>query len=349
VTDTKSVWTEVLNSKQMARRWRDCNIASPEPFGNNDGEDLWRDKTLELLSKAHTIGGIADFTLETGESNYSDLALVLECESFKWRWETCFSGYRCSSEIISKHLIFPLISMNHLTFSLAEAVGEMPDVEIEKAVDKVGRTARRTIDTHIKNVFSKPRIATAMRRMTAMFNFSPDPPSILSIDEKPDLCVEPTAVQKRAKQPSLNEHIEIKPGATPKYISERLTQRDDQIKPIEPDSATESDADEPGDRNMGNSPSSSVGPIKRDKHKMDDRPTSNTPAPAPAAKVKIDPSSGSESSPHRPTKRPKPKTSSSSDEDSEPESKPRIAGTSSGGTRRGAAPRQPIKRGGKRF
>jgi hypothetical protein len=55
----------------MARRWRDCNPASPEPFEENDDEDLWRDKTLELLSKAHTIGGIADFTLETVESNYS--------------------------------------------------------------------------------------------------------------------------------------------------------------------------------------------------------------------------------------------------------------------------------------
>ena len=63
----------------MARRWRDCNPASPEPFEKSDDEDLWRDKTLELLSKAHTIGGIADFTLETVESNYSvsDLPYVL--------------------------------------------------------------------------------------------------------------------------------------------------------------------------------------------------------------------------------------------------------------------------------
>ena len=55
----------------MARRWRDCNPSSPEPFDKSDDEDLWRDKTLELLSKAHTIGGIADFMLETVESNYS--------------------------------------------------------------------------------------------------------------------------------------------------------------------------------------------------------------------------------------------------------------------------------------
>ena len=63
----------------MARRWRDCNPASPEPFEKSDDEDLWRDKTLELLSKAHTIGGIEDFTLETVESNYSvsDLPYVL--------------------------------------------------------------------------------------------------------------------------------------------------------------------------------------------------------------------------------------------------------------------------------
>lgn len=61
----------------MARRWRDCNPASPEPFEESDDEDLWRDKTLELLSKAHTIGGIADFTLETVESRYSVRTLLL--------------------------------------------------------------------------------------------------------------------------------------------------------------------------------------------------------------------------------------------------------------------------------
>ena len=112
---------------------------------------------------------------------------------------------------------------------------------------------------------------------------------------------------------------------------------------MEPDSATESDADV--DKQMDSS-----GPSKQDEDKMDDSPTINRLAtPAPAAGVKVEPSSGSESSPHRPTKRAKPKVASSSDEDSESDSKPRnVAGTSSGGTRR-PVPRQPIKRGGKRF
>lgn len=38
----------------------------------------------------------------------------------------------------------------------------------------MGRTARRTVDTHIRNAMSKPLVATALRRMTAMFNFIPD-------------------------------------------------------------------------------------------------------------------------------------------------------------------------------
>jgi hypothetical protein len=72
-----------------------------------------------------------------------------------------------------------------------DSVSELPDLDLEKArflpkskrfvllhfsqaVDKIGRTARRTADTHIKNALSKPRVATTLRRMTAMFNFVPD-------------------------------------------------------------------------------------------------------------------------------------------------------------------------------
>lgn len=171
--------------------------------------------------------------------------------------------------------------------------------------------------------------------------------SISSIDEKQDLHVEPTVVQKKVGRSSLTEHLEIKRGVTPRYTSERLTQERDYghlVKPMEPNSTTESDVNEPGHSKMSDFLSNPTGPSKQDENKMHDSPT-----PAPAAKVKIEASSDSESSPHRPTKRPKPKISSSSDEDNEADSKSRITGISSGGTRRGAAPRQPIKRGGKRF
>jgi hypothetical protein len=37
-----------------------------------------------------------------------------------------------------------------------------------QAVDKLARTARRAMDTHMKQAMSKPRTATALRRITAM-------------------------------------------------------------------------------------------------------------------------------------------------------------------------------------
>ena len=41
------------------------------------------------------------------------------------------------------------------------------------------------------------------------------PASISSTDEKPDLRVEPTIVEKkRVERPPLNEHLEIKRGVT---------------------------------------------------------------------------------------------------------------------------------------
>jgi len=100
-----------------------------------------------------------------------------------------------------------------------------------------------------------------MRRMTAMFNFLPDLPSISSIDEKPDLRIEPIAVQ-RIKSPPLKEPIENKRDVTPRYTSERLAQEYNhnlEVKPIEPDSATESDADEPANGKVGKSLPSSAG------------------------------------------------------------------------------------------
>ena len=43
-----------------------------------------------------------------------------------------------------------------------------------QAVDRVGRTARRSMDTHIRNIFSQPRACTSIRRLSALFAFSAD-------------------------------------------------------------------------------------------------------------------------------------------------------------------------------
>jgi hypothetical protein len=47
-------------------------------------------------------------------------------------------------------------------------------IHVQQATDKIARTARRSIDTHVKHALSKPRVVTTLTRMTAMFNFISD-------------------------------------------------------------------------------------------------------------------------------------------------------------------------------
>ncbi|KAL0567395.1 hypothetical protein V5O48_014599 [Marasmius crinis-equi] len=153
------------------------------------------------------MGGMTEFSFEVVESRYSDFAFELECKGFKWRWETCFVGRKLGSEIISQHLVLPLISVNHLAFSSNDPVGEITESELEKAIDKVGRTARRTIDTHIKNAISKPRLGSTLRRMTALVNSVADLQEYLAPvitaagtpDLEPPSLPAPSASRKQAK------------------------------------------------------------------------------------------------------------------------------------------------------
>ena len=61
-----------------------------------------------------------------------DFSFLLECNAFKWRWETIFVGHKVSADILSKHLIMPLISVNHLAFSSPDVVGDLPPTDLEK-------------------------------------------------------------------------------------------------------------------------------------------------------------------------------------------------------------------------
>lgn len=62
------------------------------------------------------------------------MAFELEFEAFKWRWEPNFLGYQTSSSILSKQLIIPLISTNHLAFSSSESLGVVTDRDLEKVI-----------------------------------------------------------------------------------------------------------------------------------------------------------------------------------------------------------------------
>ncbi|KAJ7284915.1 hypothetical protein C8J57DRAFT_1170078 [Mycena rebaudengoi] len=352
LTDTKSVWTEVLNGKQFARRWRSCNpTAAAADSLEEEDEEEWRIYNLELLAKSHTLGGVTELSFDCVESNYADLAAELECEAFKWRWEMCLQGRQFSAEIISRHLVQPLISLNHLAFTTDSAVGELSETDLEKAVDKVGRTARRAADTHLKNALAKPRVATSLRRMTAIFSFATDLPPILVNAEKPEL----QAHVRVSKSPEVVAYPSETQGEHARSQQELpLKERSPPHKiPVTTDSATESEEDDPPVavvKGKGRALPSPASPSAKTEHLSPaTRAISPSPIPSTAPSKLKAPSSDSDSSSHRPPAKKAKLPVSSSDDDSEAERKRRLAKATggAGGAKRGT--RQPIKRGGKRF
>ncbi|GBE87802.1 hypothetical protein SCP_1200270 [Sparassis crispa] len=361
ITDTKGVWGEVLSSKQFARRWRDCNPQSSSMFITTEEEDEWRTSTLELVSSAHTLGGILDLSFDIVDSRYADFAFELGSDAFKWRWETYNVGPKVSADLISKHLIMPLISVTHLAFSSADTISELSEVNLEKAVDKVGRTARRTVDTHVKNAISRPRVATTLRRMTAIFNFLPELPSISSSVERPNLLSPPQRSRAPSKPPQdrlLGSPVVPAHGTRPsaRFPPGSQSPSSQNLPPkqaADDDSATEQSDDD-------------VPPPQKEKGKAKDLKVQNHILPSALASRSGSPTrvssksqptpdkSGSQeqapgdgSSPEPVSKRVKrAPVVSSSDEDSEAERRRRVVQIK-GGVQRGA--KQPLKRGGRRF
>ncbi|KAI0710020.1 hypothetical protein C8Q76DRAFT_740783 [Earliella scabrosa] len=377
ITDTKTVWGEVLSSNQFARRWRDCNQQSSASFADEEEEESWRIKCLEFLSAAHSLGGLAELSFELVKSNFSDLAFTIGGDSFRWRWETFNVGPRMSADILSKHLILPMISMTHLAFSSADPLGTTSEKDMEKSVDKLGRTARRTLDTHVRNALSRPLLATTLRRITAMFNFVPDLPRIVTDSIAPDLTPPspPTssrappaskAPPRRAASPSVlhdflaESHSEAKPrsqaGAAASRVSSKPASHvsskppptaDDSVTEEEPDEEDLSVAGAKGKaiQDRRDSPVANNSPVRSVPSK---RATPDQSSPPPKARDSPKESSlpASSSPIPLPKKAKRAPVSSSEDEDSEDERKKRLARLKGNATR-GA--KQPLKRGGKRF
>lgn len=85
-----------------------------------------------------------------------DFSFELGSDEFKWRWETYSLGpkvhtsivltgsrladlsclVQVSADVLSKHLIMPLVSVTHLSFSSADPVSGISEGDLEKVFSK---------------------------------------------------------------------------------------------------------------------------------------------------------------------------------------------------------------------
>ncbi|KAF7985750.1 hypothetical protein HWV62_2374 [Athelia sp. TMB] len=281
-----------------------------------------------------------------------DIAFELDFEVFKWKWQPNFLGYKASVELLSQHLIVPLISTNHLAFSSSEPISAMSDQDLEKAVDKMGRVAKRSPDVHIRNALTKPRVATTIGRVASLFYSLSDIPSIRSEVDKPSLVVP----SKEQEASAVSEDQPLSPNLifTDFKITKPMTEVETEIvavkipdQSISADSATESDGDSnpiPSGKGKNKAKSVHLSSPAISTQDPNDLTSMASPQPTGHDGNKKEPPSDTESSPVQPAKK-KPRQSSSSSEEN--------GNTVPKMTRGGAPPkrgaRQPIKRGGKRF
>lgn len=99
VTDTRSTWAEgklalisgkrgilgtfilplpALSSKRFARRWRECNRRISSPILDDEEEEAWRTRNLDLLSRTHALGGLSDISFEVVESKFGVPSLLVQ-------------------------------------------------------------------------------------------------------------------------------------------------------------------------------------------------------------------------------------------------------------------------------
>ncbi|KAI0768066.1 hypothetical protein BD413DRAFT_566465 [Trametes elegans] len=362
ITDTKNVWGEVLSSNQFARRWDECNPQHSAEGLSPKEEESWRATCLKFLSSVHTMGGVDDMNLEQVKTTYSDRAVELKTDTFRWRWETFIVGPRLSADILSMHLIMPMISSSHAAFYSHDSPFNLPEEILENSVDMFGKLARFTAVSHAKNTLGRPIIATTIQRAGAVLNFVPKRPRISKDAPAPDLTVPtpPTPARtapgpplRRAASPSATLRGFLGGEAGTSKSTARGPPR--KLPPGDDDSVTEEESDEDDE----------PAPSGKGKQATKDLRETNTRSASPARSVpskratpdqQAPPASGqspNRSFPHSSSPLPPPKkakklssTSSSDDGDSGGDRKGRAAPGKST-ARRGV--KQPIRRGGKRF
>ncbi|EJD06426.1 uncharacterized protein FOMMEDRAFT_138400 [Fomitiporia mediterranea MF3/22] len=340
----------------MFRRWRRCNPSLALENSDKTFSDL-----RTLVGDMHTPGAISDANFDVVESRDADRAFEIDCDEFKWRWDAYLLGPKTSADVISKHLILPLISLAHVSFYSADPVSELEDHDLEKTVDRIGRAARRSVDVHVKHTLARPKIATTLQRISSLFGLADDLPHIISEEQSPDLkgplaslltrsdrsdetSPAPVATNKESNTDVItvtNLHDSDPPEAT--LEAENIQQ------PANAASETESDGDD-NQRSVAPNPDEPVarGPSPQKNISPPQKPDSEDHPSCPTSYARE-----SDSDSPRPMKKLRRKAHlSESNSDSESGRKirsPSVQNSSTTAQVAGRGVRQPIKRGGRRF
>ncbi|KAF8608308.1 hypothetical protein BDV93DRAFT_552147 [Ceratobasidium sp. AG-I] len=186
VTDTRRVWAEgssaaivlatqqhsqylpVLQGRHISRRASQVLDEPEHVYRTEKQEQRFRRSQLDLVNAAHDLSKIDDMEIEVQSAGqpYADLCMKITTPTLTWRWDAFALRPSRGAEILSEHLFLPMISLTSVAFGVPEAPKEMPGSDLEKYLDKTGKTARITPHTHVRALFNKPYVACGLARIT---------------------------------------------------------------------------------------------------------------------------------------------------------------------------------------
>ncbi|QRV98105.1 Cellulase (glycosyl hydrolase family 5 protein) [Ceratobasidium sp. AG-Ba] len=124
---------------------------------------LW----LDSLHLAHHLTKVEDFEVEVEEGGLqSDLSVKIITPDLTWCWHGFALRPSHAADVLSAHLVRPMMTVMSVALAASEAPRDMEPEDIEKQIDKTGKTARATQHTHIRALFVKPFVACGLTRIT---------------------------------------------------------------------------------------------------------------------------------------------------------------------------------------
>ncbi|KAG8936110.1 hypothetical protein FRC02_004428 [Tulasnella sp. 418] len=201
ITDLINVWTEVLESKQLARRGRQCVTNSPPHNGSHDKEISWREQLLSSVSVLHSAEVIKDAQFRVEESQYSDLEISIENNELSWRWDVISAG-RMSPQLLFTHLTLPLMTLVSVTNAVEEPIKDIPIENLTKVVDAHARTTKVSPGRQIVTTTTKPLLSTILLRSTQIINGQKSLASLSPIASGPSSTAKPVSSPKRRSDQS---------------------------------------------------------------------------------------------------------------------------------------------------
>ncbi|KAG9105826.1 hypothetical protein FRC07_009092, partial [Ceratobasidium sp. 392] len=175
ITDTRRVWAEVLQGRHISRRADQLDPPTTDLTWKRTEkqERRFRRNWLESLHAAHCLSKLDEVEIEVGVgTEYADLSIKITTPNITWCWNGFALGLSKSAEIVSEHLVKPLMTVTSVALGAQEAPRDMSAEDVQKCMDKTGKTARAAQHTHIKALFMKPFVACGVPRVTGIMDNS---------------------------------------------------------------------------------------------------------------------------------------------------------------------------------